>query len=74
MTFPINTDNEHLKHHLVFDRPHIYKCTCGMVMMIFISEAEVKEKTLEHPKNIKYLPCGHAECALVNGHCVICGN
>lgn len=62
------------KHRLVFERPHIYKCSCGFVQMIFISEFKVEEKTLEFPKNIKYMPCGHAVCARrEDGKCIICG-
>ncbi len=70
----VNTKN----HHLAFDRPHIYKCSCGLVQMIFISEFKVEEKTLEYPKNVEYMPCGHATCARRvdgnNEYCIICGD
>ena len=63
------------KHRLVFDRPHIYKCKCGMVHMIFISEFKVEEKTLEFPEHVEYMSCGHATCARrEDGTCIICLN
>ena len=63
------------KHHLVFDRPHFYKCKCGFVQMIFISEFKVEEKTFEYPKNVEYMSCGHATCAKrADGSCIICLN
>ena len=64
---------ESLKHRLFFDRPHIYKCKCGLVQMIYISEFKVEDKTLEIPPNIEYMPCGHAVCARrQDGKCYIC--
>lgn len=66
---------ESQRHYLLFDRPHIYKCKCGMVQMIFISEFKVEEKTLEFPEHVEYMPCGHATCAKrEDGVCVICEN
>lgn len=63
------------KHHLVFDRPHFYKCKCGFVQMIYISEFKVEEKTFEYPKNVEYMSCGHATCAKrADGSCIICLN
>lgn len=65
--------DESLKHRLVYDRPHIYKCKCGLVQMIFISEHGVEEKTLDIPGNIEYLPCGHAVCCRrEDGKCFHC--
>ena len=63
------------KHHLVFDRPHLYKCECGFVQMIYRSEFKVEEKTFEYPKNVEYMSCGHATCAKrADGSCIICLN
>lgn len=66
------------KHYFVYDRPHIYKCSCGVVRMIFITPEKTVEKDLEIPAFVEYLPCGHAVCArqVVGGEeiCVICRN
>lgn len=66
--------NEIDRHVLKYDRPHVYSCTCGIVQMIFIHGDKVDEKILEWPKApIRYLPCGHAECARgSSGVCGIC--
>ncbi len=63
-----------LLHLLKYDRPHIYKCSCGYVQMIYITTEKVIEKTLESPDDVEYMPCGHAICANVNGVCAICAN
>lgn len=63
------------KHFLKFDRPHLYTCTCGMEYMMFVSDKGVTEKVLKYPKNVEYLPCGHAICARnEKGDCQICIN
>lgn len=63
--------NELDKHHLVFDRPHVYTCTCGYVAYVF---ADGTEKVAEGPKRkVEYLPCGHAVCAKTEKFdCIIC--
>lgn len=63
--------NELDKHYLVFDRPHIYKCSCGVVMYWF---PDGSQKLAEKPKTkMEYLPCGHAVCAkMQDGRCIIC--
>ena len=65
-------------HYLIFDRPHIYKCTCGYEVLMNVLDSRYFEKVYSKPENIKYLPCGHAVCAkkTINGkeQCVICLN
>jgi len=59
------------KHYLKFDRPHIYKCTCGVVAHLF---PDGTQKIMEMPKGkINYLACGHAACAKTEQFdCIIC--
>ena len=65
-----------INHWLKFDRPHIYKCSCGYVQVIFPIGDSNSYQILERPKNkVEYMPCGHAVCArLENGECAICRN
>jgi hypothetical protein len=64
------------KHRLVFDRPFVYICSCGIKAYMF---SDGKQKIIETPKKpITYLACGHAVCAKIEdekgkGLCVICG-
>lgn len=62
--------NEIDKHYLIFDSPHIYRCSCGIAAYIFSDE----EKIFDMPtKEIEYLPCGHAICARTSDYdCIIC--
>lgn len=59
------------KHYLKFDRPHIYECSCGVVMYWL---PDGTQELAEMPKGkIEYLPCGHAACAKTNGFdCILC--
>jgi hypothetical protein len=59
------------KHYLVFERPHVYKCSCGVVMYWF---PDGTQKLAEMPKTeVSYLPCGHAACAKTRDFdCIIC--
>jgi hypothetical protein len=59
------------RHHLKFDSPHIYKCSCGFVVFM---HPDGKMKVSEKPRGrIVYLPCGHAACAKTEQFdCYIC--
>lgn len=58
-------------HLLVFDRPSVYKCSCGFVA--FLSR-DGNMNIVEHPKGkIEYMSCGHAKCATTDlFKCSIC--
>lgn len=66
-----HSEDELEKHFLVFERPHVYECTCGVVMYWF---PDGTQKLAEMPKGeIEYLSCGHAACGRTGGYgCVIC--
>jgi hypothetical protein len=63
------------KHHMMFDIPHVYICSCGFKAYVFPTKTVV----METPKvPIVYLPCGHATCAKIEDEkgkslCIICG-
>jgi hypothetical protein len=62
--------NELDKHHLRFDRPHVYICTCGVVMNWY---PDGTQELVKMPEKIKYLACGHAACAKTDTYdCIIC--
>ena len=65
-----------INHWMKFDRPHIYKCTCGYVQTIFPIGDTNSYSILERPASkVEYMSCGHAVCArLENGECAICRN
>ena len=69
----ITFQKESDRHRLIYDRPHLYKYTCGMEVSMFVTSTELKESVVENPKEpVKYLECGHAACALEGGECVMC--
>jgi hypothetical protein len=59
------------KHYLTFDRPHVYKCSCGFITYM---HPDGTETIAEKPKGkIEYLACGHAACAKTDQFdCIIC--
>ena len=61
-------------HYMKFDRPHIYTCTCGGHLMIFVGKKGATEKIMKEPKSLTPLSCGHAPCAFENDRCVLCLN
>lgn len=63
--------NEIDRHHLVYDRPAVYKCSCGFMEYLF---PDGTMKIAEKPKGvIEYLPCGHAVCAKTSTFdCILC--
>lgn len=63
--------SEQQKHYLKFDRPHVYKCSCGFVVYLL---PDGTEKVAEKPRGrVEYLPCGHAACAKTEQFdCIIC--
>lgn len=58
------------KHYLRYDRPHVYTCSCGVVMYW---HPDGSQKLAEKPDKIEYLPCGHAACGKTEHFdCIIC--
>lgn len=65
--------NEMDKHFLVYDRPHVYKCSCGVVAWMTVLDGKADMKIDTMPKHIEYQPCGHAVCGKTpEGFCMIC--